>query len=606
MRARPEDVEPDARDARRADRLACAFVLAVTLVMLVVTLQFVSTWGSRIPVQDDMEMACFLVPGWQVSWDQLWQAANEHRIVLPRLVFLGLLRATHDFRSPLFFQVWTHAALAIGMTLLVRRLRGRTSYSDAFFPLFWLGLANAENFLLGMQIATDLSVVLVCAALASFVWSRAPMSTARASVVVLAMLLLPLNGGFGISQVPALAALCAHGAWTARKDPERRGAVRVFAAGVLLLVPLFLVYFHGLRSDTMERAPFELGKMLVIAGQVLTLNFGPAAHVFPWPIGLATAAVVLLAAGFALRAALRDSAERGRALACLLVMSAPIATALGIGMGRQAAWPIAGWADRYVTLPSVLFATAYVVFVLHGSAVLGRAAQGALYSAFLLLVPFHDRYGEYFGQKHAEPITNLLIDARAGTPVRVLAERYAKDVYASPVGLEQRLRFLSDAHMPPFDTALLTNVGTQEALGLPLAALRSPKDPAVRLVRGKPMLVVACDAELEVEVPTGTARMRGTFAVPHGLVLAAEDASSDDVVVRVEVLARLADGSRVELDARELRPVERAEDRGPKDFDVALPADAVRIVLRAVDRAPDGALRPWAAFGGLQLANAPR
>ncbi|MBK7875429.1 MAG: hypothetical protein IPJ77_06715 [Planctomycetes bacterium] len=589
----------DLRDETRTDRLALLFVAVVTVALLLRTLEFVSTWGSRIPVQDDMEMACYLVPGWQVSWGQLWAPANEHRIVLPRLVFLGLLRLTHDFRSPLFFQVWTHAALAIGMALFARRLRGRSSYADAFFPLFWLGLANAENFLLGMQVATDLSVVFVCVALASFCWSREPMGIARASVVVLAMLLLPFNGGFGLSQVPALAALCAWSAWTLRKDPARRGAVRVLAAGVLLLVPLFLAYFHGLRSGTMERAPFEVGKMLVIAGQVLTLNFGPAAHVFPWPASVATALVVLLAVAFAVRALVREPGERRRALAGLVVMTAPVATALGIGIGRQAAWPDAGWADRYVTLPSVLFATAYVVFVLHGGAVLGRAAQGALYSAFLLLVPFHVQYGEYFGRKHAEPITDLYLDAQAGTPLAVLVERYHQKIYADPEGFRNRLQFLASAGMPPFEQQRRQSVGVEAALGRPIAAFASPAEPRSRYVGGSPMLIAACDAEIELDVPSGAKRVRGRLAVPYGMVLAAGESDPSSIAVRFEVLARFADDARRELHALQLEPLLREEDRGPKDFSLELPAGTVRVVLRALDRAPKRDAPPWAGYGGL-------
>src|SRR5262249_44782458 len=157
---------------------------------------FVDSYGSSIPTRDDLEMTLWVDPAFKLNWADLWVPANEHRVLLPRLIFYALLLLTHDFRSAMFFQVWVLGLLALGTILFARKLRGRTSYTDAFFPLFWLHWGNAENLVLGMQITIAVPTLLVCTAIGALAWRPQAPGWRRGALLGLCLLLLPLNGGF--------------------------------------------------------------------------------------------------------------------------------------------------------------------------------------------------------------------------------------------------------------------------------------------------------------------------------------------------------------------------------------------------------------------------
>ena len=60
----------------------------------------------------------------------------EHRIPLAKFIWLGILKLTnYDFRAGNFLVVLAFGAVAGGMILAARAVRGTTSYADAFLPL---------------------------------------------------------------------------------------------------------------------------------------------------------------------------------------------------------------------------------------------------------------------------------------------------------------------------------------------------------------------------------------------------------------------------------------------------------------------------------------
>ena len=97
----------------------------------------------------------------RVSVEWLWSQHNEHRIPLPRLVLLGLLRlSAGDYRAAMIFNVVALASLALGMVLVARRGSGTWRETDAFFPLALLDLGHHANLLWGWQVQFVLSTVL--------------------------------------------------------------------------------------------------------------------------------------------------------------------------------------------------------------------------------------------------------------------------------------------------------------------------------------------------------------------------------------------------------------------------------------------------------------
>ena len=87
-----------------------------------------------------------------LAW--LWAPHNEHRIFLPRLIYLGLGLATnYDFRGGSFWSVSMLAALSAVLILAARAVRGRSSLYDAFLPLAVQQWGQALNILWSFQIA---------------------------------------------------------------------------------------------------------------------------------------------------------------------------------------------------------------------------------------------------------------------------------------------------------------------------------------------------------------------------------------------------------------------------------------------------------------------
>ncbi|HEX6861619.1 MAG TPA: hypothetical protein VF414_02330, partial [Thermoanaerobaculia bacterium] len=72
-----------------------------------------TTYSVDIPFLDDWEMIPVLTgvepvtPGW------LWSQHNEHRIVIPRLIYLGILKlGGYDFRAGTIFDLLLLCATA--------------------------------------------------------------------------------------------------------------------------------------------------------------------------------------------------------------------------------------------------------------------------------------------------------------------------------------------------------------------------------------------------------------------------------------------------------------------------------------------------------------
>ena len=77
-----------------------AFVWGMWLLFSYYLVVFVRTFGVDCPHYDEWENVPALTGEQPLTWKWLWHQHNEHRIVVPRLVYLGLTRVSHgDFRT---------------------------------------------------------------------------------------------------------------------------------------------------------------------------------------------------------------------------------------------------------------------------------------------------------------------------------------------------------------------------------------------------------------------------------------------------------------------------------------------------------------------------
>src|SRR5688572_15035986 len=81
------------------------FLTLVWLVMTLAALGYVLAFGHNIPWGDEWEFVPALTGREPAGLPWLWAQHNEHRLPLPRAIYLGLFRLTGDFRAGMVLQV---------------------------------------------------------------------------------------------------------------------------------------------------------------------------------------------------------------------------------------------------------------------------------------------------------------------------------------------------------------------------------------------------------------------------------------------------------------------------------------------------------------------
>src|SRR5262245_25563420 len=173
--------------------------------MFAAAVVYIARFGRNVPFSDDWPMVPLITGDQSVTTDWLWEQFNEHRWPLAKLTLLGLYRLTGgDFRAGMVFNVLVLGVLAAAMIGAARRLRGGTSYSDAFFPLLLLNWGHYENLLWSTMVCFLLTILLIGGVLLVIVAGRDPFGLRGAILAGVCVLLLPLCGALGLIYAAAL------------------------------------------------------------------------------------------------------------------------------------------------------------------------------------------------------------------------------------------------------------------------------------------------------------------------------------------------------------------------------------------------------------------
>ncbi|MBK7875431.1 MAG: hypothetical protein IPJ77_06725 [Planctomycetes bacterium] len=565
-------------DPKRASFTRWA-VIGAWFVLTLAAHVYVARYGSAIPFMDDMELASALLPGAELDWAWFWAPANEHRIVIPRFVYMLGLWTTGDFRSGMYFQVFAQALTALLLILAAWRLRGRPSLADAFFPLLLLHWGNSENFLLGMQITIAVPIALTAVFVATALRRPGAPGHGSAIVMVLCVLLLPLNGGFGLMQMPPLVAWMLGAAWFLRRSesPEERAAARVFGMGAAAAFALVAYYFVDFRFPAHTARTYEPWPILRTAVQFLSLNVGPMAERQRWLAPLGVLGFAALAAVVAL-VRWKQREERLRIAAVLAGLAAACTIAAAIGVSRSPTGTSAGLANRYVILPTTLWITAFLGLCVFGPRKLALAAQSFACLA-LAVVLLHDFcYGAWYGARHHGAATALEESIRAGFPYEDVVEQNWRAFYPDPYGFGARLLQLRQAGYPPFDDLA---AGSSWPASDPWFMFRprprrvdAPEPAAPRRVPGGNALVLRADSTVELVPESGATRLTARFGLlPNAWKGAGPGEPHSDGLRFVVEAVTPGEAPRV-LFERTLRPHAEADDRGMQSLDVELPRAA--------------------------------
>jgi hypothetical protein len=437
-----------------ADRTRAAAVWLVWASALAIVLGFIARDGRNLPFEEDWLMVAPMTHHEPHLGTWLWSQNSEHRLPLPRLVNLGLLRATGDFRATMVFDTLMLAAVAAGMILSARRLRGgRTSLADAFFPLLLLHLGQWDNLLWAWQIQFVLPTVLVSVVLlAILAQPSTPPSGARAVGTALAVAGLPLAGANGLVLAPPLAVWLVYAWWAGRRAGSTSPSASAAAIGGVAALLLCAVYFIGYQSSPWNGASPGIAATLATTAKFVIYGLGPVTAK-AWVVFGAVCAAVLVASLAALVQALRTrDRERIRVVGLLAYFAACGILAAALGWGRAGRVAELGrMSPRYALLAAPLLCAAYFTLLLYGSGSLRRWGPAALALLAALLFPLNTREGlkrrDWFGAG----MVAFERDIATGASIDSLAQRHYQFLlhWDEPL-MAESMRQLRDAGFAPF------------------------------------------------------------------------------------------------------------------------------------------------------------
>lgn len=408
-----------------------AIVWTTWAVLLVADLWFVNACGRNVPLGDEWDFMPVLAGAEPFSARWLWSQLNEHRIPLPKLVFVGLLKATdYDFRSGMYFNVFALAVLAAVMILTARWLRGRTAWQDAFFPLLFLNWGQCENLLMCLQVLFLLSTLLAIMALVVIV--RVTKNLTRGSLIAMAvcLMLLPMTGAMGYILVPPLVLWLGYAifrSWRSEHYAERPGPLLSLVVLVVALAPAAL-YLIGYSSVSHHPRSPHLRATIQTSLECLAMSFGPLEGV--WPLGALLMIALNVWASATLIGVWRQQPEqRCRALGLLLFLLAILGISLAIGWGRAGLGPESGLMSRYVTLVAPGLGCIYLVLEIYGPRVWQGWAQGGLLLVFALAMAQTMPVVLHFSSDRRQMTEAFQRDVDAGLPPVLIAAHFSGQPY---------------------------------------------------------------------------------------------------------------------------------------------------------------------------------
>ena len=236
------------RHHRATPQRAAAWVLLALPPLLAAS--YIFRFGINVPVWDQWQFAALLesASAGTLHFSDLYAQSNEHRLLFPKLVMLGLARlSSWDTRAEMWFG-WA-MLLATAATLLFEHLRHFGVTSRAlwlFVPTAWLvfTLRQSENFLWGFQLQIFLAGACLVLALTCLESGRT--GALLAAIAAGAVCSYSFASGLAVWPAGLVVLVLAPGL------PSRRWRLATWALAGLLVVASYL---HGYRTPSHHPPP---------------------------------------------------------------------------------------------------------------------------------------------------------------------------------------------------------------------------------------------------------------------------------------------------------------------------------------------------------------
>lgn len=407
---------------------APVFVWSVLLGCMLYVLAVAARYGMQYPFADDWDEVLAIVGDQPITLEWLWSQHNEHRIFLPRLVFLATLRLTRaDYRAPVFFNILALGALAAAMIRTAKALRGRTHYADALFPLQLLQpLQGGVWWSFHVQFVS--SSLLLGVLLLVMVRREGPARPHLALTAGVCTALLPLCGANGLVLVPALALwLTLWGLRLLRSLAAQQrlsGLILItLAAAALALAGL---YFHGYEKPGHHNWPHAgVLRTVITSANLLASGLGPQAAAY-WPLtGIAVSALLICSALLLLAAFRTRVTERMRILGLLAFLAATSCLALSVGWGRAGRGWGPGLASHYASSVLTFLCGVYFIWDLYAPLLARRFLLPLLCSALAFIYLGGAKTRLDACTVHKQPaLTSFEQDLHRGLPTDLFVQKH--------------------------------------------------------------------------------------------------------------------------------------------------------------------------------------
>ncbi len=332
-------------------------VLAVLFLPLVFTGALVIRYIVDVPIQDEWSLVEDLDKVDAGTWgvQDLVRSHNGHRIAVPRLIMIGLARAS-DWRAD--YPAYLGIVFAAGILALAwRALPPSTDAVATVAAAAFIGVLVAspnqwENWLWGIQMHVFLVVLLATAALALL--SVGPLRPGRAAAAAALALVASLTQGAGLVLWPVGALVLA------ARGVLSRSRAALLLAGTWAIVGVLVVLAYltrqpgdagaGVPGDWVFHHPVAgLRFVLALLGHPLAAWNGAAYPPRDGGLAALVAALVLVAIVLLVRRAIRSAGPHASILPLALIVWS-LGVSAQIALGRATMGTPAALASRYVTL----------------------------------------------------------------------------------------------------------------------------------------------------------------------------------------------------------------------------------------------------------------
>ncbi|MEM6484776.1 MAG: hypothetical protein AAF662_07335 [Pseudomonadota bacterium] len=421
-------------------------VFALWSVFSVALIVAVAVFGVDLPKADDFEYVAQLV-GEPVTFAWLIEPHNEHRILVPRLIWLGLDAVFGaNFTVAMFLNAVAMSAAVLTLLLAARRRFGALTVTDAIIPLTFLGFNHWENITWAHQVqfvgGSVLACILMAVGLNNFDGRR------RWVTATICLLLLPWFGAQSVLITFPLALWCLLHSY--RLNGSARTALLVSSIISLVSVAgLVLSHRPSAGHESLKAKSLFIAIKYTLAELALSIALHSELAVL---IGLVLLAVSTVVAVLALRT--------GAAFESSDILIAGLAGTIALGFVTAAARAGNGSlvpADRYATLMAPGLIAAYLLARTLSAAGLASARVFAVLAVAFAGMNIQEGIEKFRKRSNVDrKIFNFLaaVSHPSEVPAPIIAQMHPSDTHARRIlGLliSARESFASqDKPIPPF------------------------------------------------------------------------------------------------------------------------------------------------------------